>query len=68
MLYHELTFKYVLYTKDVQFLSHATLKSYVACLGAEYFKFPRRVIFGGFLAEDEQKPKLVSVHPQIPKK
>ena len=29
------------------------------------FRFPKRVIFGGFLTEDKQKPKLVCAHPQI---
>ena len=49
-----------------KYLSFATLGSYVACLGAKVFKFLWRVIFGGFSAEDEQRPKLVSAHPQIP--
>ena len=44
----------------------------MACLGAEVFKFPLIVVFGGFLAEEEveeeekQRIKLVSAHLQIP--
>ena len=49
-----------------KYLSFATLKRYVACLWAKVFKFPWRVRFGGFLAEVEQRAKLVSAHPQIP--
>ena len=49
-----------------KYIPYATLGGYVSCLGAEVFKFPWRLFFGGFLAEDEQKPKLVSAHPQIP--
>ena len=45
-----------------KYLSFATLGSYVACLGATIFKFLWRVICGRFLAEDEQRPKLVSAH------
>ena len=48
-----------------KYLSFATLASYIACFGAKVFKFPWRVIFGGFWADDEQRPKLVSAHPQI---
>ena len=43
-----------------KYLSYATLGGYVPCLGAEVFKFPWRLIFSGFSAGDEQKPKLVS--------
>ena len=61
-------YKCIYFFKDVygKYLSFATLGSYVACLGAKVFKFLWRVIFGGFLAEDEQRPKLVSAHPQTP--
>ena len=48
-----------------KYLPYATLGGYVLCLGAEVFKFPCRLILGRFSAEDEQKPKLVSAHPQI---
>ena len=41
-----------------KFLSFTTLWRYVVCLGAKVFKFPWRVIFAGFLAEDELRPKL----------
>ena len=37
-----------------KYISLATRGSYVACLGANVFKFLWRVIFGGFSAEDEQ--------------
>ena len=58
----------VFYKKDAygKYLLFATLGSYVAWLVAKVFKFQWRVIFGGFSAEDEQRPKLVSAHPQIP--
>ena len=58
----------VFYKKDAygKYLLFATLGSYVAWLVAKVFKFLWRVIFGGFSAEDEQRPKLVSAHPQIP--
>ena len=61
-------FQKCIFEKDAcgKYLSYATPGDYVACLGTEVFKFPWRVIFGGFLAEDEQEPKLVSAHPQIP--
>ena len=36
---------------------------YVTILWADYFQFPCGVIFKGFLAEDEQRPKLVSANP-----
>ena len=49
-----------------KYLSFGTLESYVACLGAKLFKFLGSVTFGEFLAEDEQRPKLVSAHPKIP--
>ena len=54
--------------KDVygKYLSFASLGSYVAWLRVNIFRFPWRVIFVGFSAEDEQRPKLVSAHPQIP--
>ena len=39
--------------------------AYVPVLGAEYFQIPCRVIFQGFLAEDEQKTKLVSAHSSL---
>ena len=45
-------------------LSYVPLVTYVPPLGAEQFQFPCRVCFNRFLAEDEQKPKLVSAHPQ----
>ena len=48
-----------------KYLSFATLGSYVAWLVAKVFKFPWRVIFSGFSAEGEQRPKLVSAHSQI---
>ena len=49
----------------VKYLSYATLGANIACFGNEVFMFLWRVIFGRFLAEDEQKPKLVSARPQI---
>ena len=50
---------YFIYIFNVygKYLSYATPKGYVACLGAQVFKFPWRVIFGGFLAEGVKKPK-----------
>ena len=39
--------------------------AYVAVLGAELFQFLCGVVLYGFFAEDKQKPKLVSAHPQI---
>ena len=39
-----------------KYLTFATLGSYVICLGAKVFEFLWRVIFGRFLAEDEQRP------------
>ena len=45
-----------------KYLSFATL----ACLGVKVFKFPCRVIFSGFSEQDDQRPKLVFAHPQIP--
>ena len=67
-LYQGPNFINVFYKKDAygKYLSFATMGSYVECLGAMAFKFLWRVIFGGFSAEDEQRPKLVSAHPQIP--
>ena len=58
----------VFYKKDAygKYLLFATLGSYVAWLVTKVFKFPWRVIFGGFSVEVEQRPKLVSAHPQIP--
>ena len=41
-------------------------RSYVACLRAKVVKVPWSGIFGRFSAEDEQRPKLVSAHRQIP--
>ena len=40
------------------YLSHTNFVTYVPVLGAEQFQFPCGVIFDGFLAKDEQKPKL----------
>ena len=67
-IYQVPIFKTLFYKKDAygKYLPYATLGAYVPCLGAEVFKFPWRLIFGGFSAADEQKPKLVSAHPQIP--
>ena len=39
--------------------------AYVPVLGAEYFQIPCRIIFDRFLAEDEQKTKLVSAHSSL---
>ena len=59
-LYQEPILKSVFYRND------STLGSYLACLGAEVFKFLWRVFFFcGFSAEGEQKPKLVPTHPQM---
>ena len=49
-----------------KYISFATQGSYVAFLGAKVFKSPCWVIRKGFLAEDEQRPKLYSAYPQIP--
>ena len=51
---------WILYKKKAygKYISYATPRGYVACLGAQVFKFPWRVIFVGFLADGEQKPKL----------
>ena len=67
-IYQGLIFKKLYHKKDAygRYLSYATLGGYVPFLGAEVFKFPWGLIFGGFSAEDEQKPKLVSAYPQIP--
>ena len=48
-----------------KYLLFANLGSYVACLD-KVFKFLWRVVLGGFSVDDEQRPKLVSAHPQIP--
>ena len=52
------------FQKCISFICHP--RRLYTCLGTEVFGFPWRVIFGGFSAEDEQKHKLVSAHPQIP--
>ena len=48
----------------VNIFQYANTGDYIACLGTDIFKCPWRVNFGGFLAKDEQKPKLVSAHPK----
>ena len=58
-IYQGPIFKTLIYKKDAY-------GKYLPFLGTEVFKFPWMLNFGGFSAEDEQKPKLVSAHPQIP--
>ena len=53
-------------TKVVKYVPDATFVRGVACLGTDLFKFPGCINIGKFSAEDEQKLKLVLVHPQIP--
>ena len=48
---------------QIPFICH--LVKLCSMLGAKVFKLLWRVIFGVFLAEDEQRRKLVSAHPQI---
>ena len=45
-------------------LAYATLVTYVAVLGDDQFQLLCKLIFDRFLAEEEQKPKLVSAQPQ----
>ena len=52
-----------------KYLSYATPKGYVACFGAQVFKFPWRVIFGGFLADIWRRMSLHRLaSPLCPKK
>ena len=45
------------------YLLHDTFFKYVPILGANKFQFICVQISDGFLAEDQQKPKLLSSHP-----